>query len=67
MSNTVSWLFRTGDDFPDEVAEQIESWKVNSILQKIPGIPCPRGLVTYKDTSFGCTRSSKTPDQDWAA
>jgi hypothetical protein len=54
-AKSISWLIRAGDDFPEECKDQICFWGVNSIIQLMPQCETPKGFITYKDATLGCT------------
>ncbi|OOQ82512.1 pfkB family kinase [Penicillium brasilianum] len=52
-SPTVGWVINVGSDFPDPVKEQLESWKTTLCIRERVDVPSTRGLLEYKDTTFG--------------
>ncbi|KAK3677291.1 Ribosome biogenesis protein [Recurvomyces mirabilis] len=42
-----------GDDFPEAVLKQFQSWALNLLIRKVPGAKSTRGLLEYKDKAFG--------------
>ncbi|KAL4868970.1 hypothetical protein BDV12DRAFT_168694 [Aspergillus spectabilis] len=52
-SRSVGWLLHIGDDFPEHVLDRLESWETTLVVKKELAHPSTRGLLEYKDTSFG--------------
>ncbi|KAL2849989.1 Ribokinase-like protein [Aspergillus pseudodeflectus] len=52
-SRSVGWLLRVGRDFPESTIESLERWDVRLFIDKESERPSTRGLLEYKDTTFG--------------
>lgn len=47
-------LVLAGSDFPREIREEMQSWRCNPLtVIDFPDQPCSRGLLVYKDDTFG--------------
>ncbi|KAJ5716668.1 hypothetical protein N7493_008579 [Penicillium malachiteum] len=53
MSQTLVWPLHIGNDFPDSIKELLQSWNTTLLMKKTPGELSTRGLLEYKDTTFG--------------
>lgn len=52
-SPTLGWLIKVGNDFPGSVKEQLASWGATLLVKEEVARPSTRGLLEYKDTTFG--------------
>lgn len=52
-SPTLAWMINVGNDFSDSVKEQLASWGTTLLMKKESTRPSTRGLLEYKDTTFG--------------
>ena len=50
---TLGWMINVGNDFSDSVKEQLASWGTTSLMKMESTRPSTRGLLEYKDTTFG--------------
>jgi hypothetical protein len=46
-------MINVGNDFPTPVKEQLESWGATLSIREDVNRPSTRGLLEYKDTTFG--------------
>jgi hypothetical protein len=46
-------MIKVGNDFPGAVKEQLESWGTTLFIREDVDRPSTRGLLEYKDTTFG--------------
>ncbi|CAG8907205.1 unnamed protein product [Penicillium egyptiacum] len=53
LSRSLAWSIHVGNDFPDAIAEHLQSWDVNLAIDKESDGPSTRGLLEYQDTTFG--------------
>ncbi|KAJ5470758.1 hypothetical protein N7530_008115 [Penicillium desertorum] len=53
LSRSLAWPIHVGNDFPDAIAEHLQTWDTNLALDKEPERPSTRGLLEYQDTTFG--------------
>ncbi|KAL4971293.1 Ribokinase-like protein [Aspergillus desertorum] len=53
MARSLGWMLHVGDDFPEPTRRFLESWGATLIVVKESGKPSTRGLLEYKDTTFG--------------
>ncbi|KAJ5919547.1 hypothetical protein N7454_009382 [Penicillium verhagenii] len=53
LSRTVAWPIHIGNDFPDPIADLLQSWDIELIVKKEVDKLSTRGLLEYKDTTFG--------------
>ncbi|KAJ5147895.1 PfkB family kinase [Penicillium atrosanguineum] len=53
LSPNLGWMIRVGNDFPIPVEEALWSWNPTLVIQKEPGSASTRGLLEYRDTTFG--------------
>lgn len=49
----VGFLVRAGNDFPGEVAANLQEWQTTLDIRAEPSAPSTRGLLIYEDTAFG--------------
>ncbi len=52
-SHSVGWMLHIGNDFPATTLDFIASWNTRLIVDKELEKPSTRGLLEYKDTTFG--------------
>jgi sugar/nucleoside kinase (ribokinase family) len=48
-SSSIGWLLRLGDDFPEDVRLQLESWGCSTVYKQEVDRPSTRGRLSYKD------------------
>ncbi|KAE8383132.1 putative PfkB family kinase [Aspergillus bertholletiae] len=53
QSHSLGWMVHVGSDFPRPIEDRLQSWGVTLILQRESNIPSTRGLLEYKDSTFG--------------
>lgn len=53
LSHSLGWMTHVGDDFPESVEDKLRGWNLTLVIQKETDSPSTRGLLEYKDTSFG--------------
>ncbi|RHZ43557.1 pfkB family carbohydrate kinase superfamily [Aspergillus thermomutatus] len=53
LSHTLGWMIHTGNDFPKLMEDRLKSWDATLIVERESDKPSTRGLLEYKDTSFG--------------
>lgn len=54
LSRSLGWLLRIGNDFPESAAQYLTNkWDTTLIIDKETDKPSTRGLLEYKDTTFG--------------
>ncbi|KAJ5203882.1 uncharacterized protein N7498_004761 [Penicillium cinerascens] len=53
LSYSLSWMIHVGDDFPKSVEDELRDWNSTLIIQKESDSLSTRGLLEYKDTTFG--------------
>ncbi|KAL4888099.1 Ribokinase-like protein [Aspergillus ambiguus] len=52
-SSRVGWMLHIGNDFPESIQTDLERWNTTLIVDREPDKPSTRGLLVYKDTTFG--------------
>jgi hypothetical protein len=60
QARRVAWMVLAGPDFPAAVEDMIRSWEVCFRLQRLPTQVSTRGLLKYKDSTFGGKPRSST-------
>ncbi|RDW81151.1 putative plasma membrane antiporter [Aspergillus mulundensis] len=53
LSNSLGWMLHIGNDFPEPTRCFLESWDATLRVEKELAKPSTRGLLEYKDTTFG--------------
>ncbi|KAJ6110864.1 hypothetical protein N7486_003099 [Penicillium sp. IBT 16267x] len=53
FSRTLAWPIHIGNDFPGPIADLLQSWGITLVIKKEMNQPSTRGLLEYKDTTFG--------------
>ncbi|KAL4942739.1 hypothetical protein BDV06DRAFT_191558, partial [Aspergillus oleicola] len=53
LSSSLGLVLRVGNDFPSETSNALESWDATLVVEKETDKPSTRGLLEYKDTTFG--------------
>lgn len=54
LSRSLGWLLHIGNDFPEPIAQYLtNNWDTTLIIDKETDKPSTRGLLEYKDTTFG--------------
>ncbi|KAJ5626498.1 hypothetical protein N7528_003925 [Penicillium herquei] len=53
LSQTLAWPLHIGNDFPDSIKDELQSWNTTLLMKESPGELSTRGLLEYKDTTFG--------------
>ncbi|KAJ5706702.1 hypothetical protein N7488_006503 [Penicillium malachiteum] len=53
LSQTLAWPLHIGNDFPDSIKDELQSWNATLLIKESPGKLSTRGLLEYKDTTFG--------------
>ncbi|CAG8084966.1 unnamed protein product [Penicillium nalgiovense] len=53
LSRSLAWPIHVGNDFPDTIAEHLQTWDMNLVIDKESERPSTRGLLEYQDTTFG--------------
>jgi hypothetical protein len=51
-------MLHVGNDFPESTRESLERWDVSLLIDKENEVASTRGLLEYKDTTFGRMDSS---------
>ncbi|KAI9925509.1 hypothetical protein ASPWEDRAFT_157025 [Aspergillus wentii DTO 134E9] len=52
-SQCIGWIIHVGNDFPESVKNRLESWGISLVVEREADKPSMRGLLEYKDTTFG--------------
>ncbi|KAE8417498.1 putative PfkB family kinase [Aspergillus pseudocaelatus] len=52
-SHSLGWMVHVGSDFPRPIKDRLQSWDVTLIIERESNEPSTRGLLEYKDTTFG--------------
>ena len=52
-SFSLGWMIHIGNDFPMNIRAQLRSWNATLVEAMDPEKPSTRGLLEYKDTTFG--------------
>ncbi|KAL4791473.1 Ribokinase-like protein [Aspergillus venezuelensis] len=53
LRSSLGLVLRTGNDFPSKIRDSLESWDPTLVVEKDADKPSTRGLLEYKDTTFG--------------
>ncbi|KAG2415721.1 hypothetical protein HFD88_006912 [Aspergillus terreus] len=53
LSSHIGWMLHIGNDFPKSIQARLESWNTMLRVEKESNKPSTRGLLVYKDTTFG--------------
>ncbi|KAJ5641905.1 hypothetical protein N7490_005905 [Penicillium lividum] len=53
LSKAVAWPIHIGNDFPGQTFDLLQSWGITLIIKKEVNQSSTRGLLEYKDTTFG--------------
>ncbi|KAJ5992075.1 hypothetical protein N7451_007799 [Penicillium sp. IBT 35674x] len=53
LNRTLAWPIHTGHDFPGPIADLLQSWGITLIIKEELAHRSTRGLLEYKDTTFG--------------
>jgi len=53
LSRNIAWPIHVGNDFPDAIADLLQSWEITLALKREMNQLSTRGLLQYKDTTFG--------------
>ncbi|KAL3494892.1 putative PfkB family kinase [Aspergillus germanicus] len=53
VSKSLGWLLHVGNDFPESTRESLERWNVSLLMDQENEVASTRGLLEYKDTTFG--------------
>ncbi|KAL4817518.1 putative PfkB family kinase [Aspergillus spinulosporus] len=53
LGRTLGWMMNIGNDFPEQTRRYLESWGATMIVKEESSKPSTRGLLEYKDTTFG--------------
>lgn len=59
-SKTLGWVLHIGNDFPDSIAQELRSWNTTLTIRRESDKPSTRGVVEYKDSTFGRELSTTT-------
>ncbi|KAE8336707.1 hypothetical protein BDV24DRAFT_168009 [Aspergillus arachidicola] len=52
-SHSLGWMIHVGNDFPKPIEDRLQSWDVTLVIERESDEPSTRGLLEYKDTTFG--------------
>ncbi|BAE58987.1 unnamed protein product [Aspergillus oryzae RIB40] len=52
-SGAYGWMIHVGNDFPKPIEDRLQSWDVTLVIERESDEPSTRGLLEYKDTTFG--------------
>ncbi|KAL3466491.1 Ribokinase-like protein [Aspergillus heterothallicus] len=52
-SKSVGWTLHVGNDFPEPIQDALEKWDVTLYIERKDDRPSTRGLLEYRDTTFG--------------
>ncbi|KAL6232718.1 hypothetical protein BDW75DRAFT_12682 [Aspergillus navahoensis] len=53
LDRSLGWMLNAGNDFPKPTRRFLESWGATLIVKEQFGKPSTRGLLEYKDITFG--------------
>ncbi|KAJ5682454.1 hypothetical protein N7462_005619 [Penicillium macrosclerotiorum] len=53
ISHSLGWMLHVGHDFPRSAEELLESWSTTLMIARQADQKSTRGLLEYKDTTFG--------------
>ncbi|KAL5001880.1 Ribokinase-like protein [Aspergillus recurvatus] len=53
LGGSLGWMLNIGKDFPEPTRRFLESWDATLIVKEQSRKPSTRGLLEYKDTTFG--------------
>ncbi|KAJ5524052.1 hypothetical protein N7494_010702 [Penicillium frequentans] len=53
LNRTLAWPIHIGHDFPGPIADLLQSWGITLVIKEELDQPSTRGLLEYKDTTFG--------------
>ncbi|KAL5365832.1 Ribokinase-like protein [Aspergillus floccosus] len=53
LSSRVGWMLHIGSDFPESIQARLKSWNTTLRIEKESNRLSTRGLLVYKDTTFG--------------
>ncbi|KAL4964321.1 pfkB family carbohydrate kinase superfamily [Aspergillus stella-maris] len=53
LSSSLGLVLRTGNDFPSKTRDLLESWGFTLVVERDTDKPSTRGLLEYKDITFG--------------
>lgn len=53
LSHSLGWMVHVGGDFPESVEDKLRGWNSTLVIQKETDSPSTRGLLEYKDSTFG--------------
>ncbi|KAJ5737821.1 uncharacterized protein N7483_002946 [Penicillium malachiteum] len=53
MSQALAWPLHIGNDFPTSIKDGLQSWETTLLIKESSGDLSTRGLLEYKDTTFG--------------
>ncbi|KAJ5673306.1 hypothetical protein N7507_002433 [Penicillium longicatenatum] len=53
LSQTLAWPIHIGNDFPSLITDLLQSWGITLVIKREGDQPSTRGLLEYKDTTFG--------------
>ncbi|KAL3446490.1 Ribokinase-like protein [Aspergillus insuetus] len=52
-SQSLGWMLHVGNDFPESTKESLERWNATLLMDQEIEVASTRGLLEYKDTTFG--------------
>ncbi|KAB8261297.1 putative PfkB family kinase [Aspergillus pseudonomiae] len=53
QSNSLGWMVHVGNDFPKPIEDRLQSWDVTLVIERESNQASTRGLLEYKDSTFG--------------
>ncbi|KAL4769517.1 Ribokinase-like protein [Aspergillus nidulans var. acristatus] len=53
LDRSLGWMMNIGNDFPEQTRRYFESWGATMIVKEESSKPSTRGLLEYRDTTFG--------------
>ncbi|KAL4734870.1 putative PfkB family kinase [Aspergillus similis] len=53
LGRSLGWMMNIGNDFPEQTRRYLESWGATMTVKEESSKPSTRGLLEYKDTTFG--------------